>query len=72
MNIPAHSSIEPVMAIILGKFIYTPRSSQPIGIGRIAFMRETEMRNVIIKKPNSAVRSFGFKKSIVSPVLESC
>lgn len=40
--IPAPSSILPVFAIIFGKFIYTPRSSQPIGIGRKTLISETD------------------------------
>jgi hypothetical protein len=63
--------MDPVTAIILGKFIYTPRSSQPIGIGRIAFMSETDMRKVRIKNPNSAVSNFGLRKSRLLPVFDS-
>ncbi len=55
--------------MIFGKFIYTQRSSQPIGIGRIALIRETPMRKLIAMKANSAERSFGAIASR-SPQLE--
>ena len=57
--IPAPIIYSPVCAIIFGKFIYAPRSSHPIGIGRIALIRETLIRNVTIRNAISAERSLG-------------
>jgi hypothetical protein len=52
--IPAPRIYSPVSAIIFGKFIYAPRSSHPIGIGLIAFMSDTLIKNVTIKNVISA------------------
>jgi len=46
--------------MIFGKFIYTHRSSHPIGIGRIAFMSDTLIRKERKKNAISAERSFGW------------
>jgi hypothetical protein len=54
-----------VLAIIFGKFIYTPRSSQPMGIGLIAFIRATPRRRVRKKNQNSiemSLRLIAFSK----------
>ena len=62
---PAHAMYSPESAIIFGKFIYAPRSSHPIGIGRIALMRDTLIRKVTIRNAISPERSFGERNASV-------
>jgi hypothetical protein len=52
--------------------MYTPRSSHPIGIGRIALISDTDNKKLTIKKAISAETSRGFKKAISDSDLLSC
>ena len=63
--IPVAGSDSPVRASILGKFIYTQRSSHPIGIGRMMLIMATLSMSVNTKNASSALRSFGATSSII-------
>lgn len=52
--IPAPFKMASFEAIRRGKFIYTPRSSQPIGNGRITLISETAITKVSARNTNSA------------------
>lgn len=72
MYTPAHCISVPFMAMIRGKFIYTPRSSQPIGMGRIALISDTDIKKLTIKNAISALMRRGFINPISEPELLSC